>query len=255
LANYLNYPNAISRNRHPFKSIGLQILIFIVLFLIGASGLYLYHITTVTGDEFKQAQYLNGSYHHINHKMAYNYPFASTLCIGTTDIMMNTRYHDSTLEILTDIKECILNRRGFYYKNETECIFMLRKYDLNLTFWGPIILDTPRKKNNNPVTYCALNMRGEKVTCGYAYYIPLSYTLTFVFNTVDLKCMDRENIASFIVLLVFAFIGSTSFLWGLVGYCNMKKRYCYVGCGVGLLLYALSVLSIYIIILVRILMK
>jgi len=243
LANYVNYPNTFSRQRHPFKNIIIQLLIFMILASIAIYGLYQYYITVPSGDNLKHIHTLNRTkYPTISEAMRMSYPYVNNACVGILELKTrHTRYRDSTLSISPT--GCFLNTKAIHYVNFTGCVNALHIFNMNVSYWTQIISEHSQYKYK---ILCAPNLDSRTVACGQMYYDIISNEILFQFNIADFICMNKYWTISFILLIIFVFIGTTATVWGLLGYCSEQKQYCHRTCAIGLILYTICCICIYV---------
>ena len=245
LANYVNYPNTFTRQRqrHPFKNIIIQLLIFMILASIAIYGLYQYYITVPSGDNLKHIHTLDRSkYPTISEAMRMSYPYVNNACVGILELKTHhTRYRDSTLSISPT--GCFLNTKAIHYVNFTGCVNILRNFNMDVSFWTQVISEHSQHKYK---ILCAPNLDNSTIACGQMYYDIISNEILFQFNIANFICMNKYWTISFILLIIFVFIGTTAMVWGLLGYCSEQKQYCHRTCAIGLMLYTICCICIYV---------
>ena len=254
LANYLNYPNPVSRIMQPLKNVYVQLLLIFILVAIVGLGLGLYCMRVPSGAGLRnitKVEYPQEQYHYsIGYAITNSCPYVSMLCLRGSG---PSSYTDHSLAIFTHFNlindtwipflVCYLDSNNVDSTNISTCINSLKKFSMNLTYWEPIIKNMSTGRDS---IVCMSDLDNISTTCGSSYNIGGVY---FKFNTVDSVCVKKMWSVGLSMLATFAIFGCTAPLWGLSGYFG-GKSYNFITFLIGMVVYLVCVLPIYIVVLI-----
>lgn len=253
LVEYLKCPHKIPLRKHYFKNIYTQLLSFVVLLIPVIYLLNRYWNNLPSGVDLRKITSIDLSNHHdfgysgsIPETLTWEYPYVNDKCIDA-EFSYRRKYGYSL-----SWRSRFAGERGFCWPgwdnsdlwntSAQECVIYALSYFvmMNVSKWMPFIL-APKDDNN---ATCMHNINSSSITCGASYHLRNSpdEDWLFYFATANYDCMNNLWILQFGFLLAAAIIGSTAMIWGLGGYIKGSK-YNYIAMGVGLVLYAVTLFS------------
>lgn len=249
LAQYSQYPHAITKKRSFLKNIPLQLGAFFVLLTPQIYGLYRYiDLLPPTGSILETMTKLkNFIVWGVGDTLNRRYPYVPLRCIGNYKPSGFWSYNpDYTLTWYnTSSPYCAIEGQGSVYGhledgNLAKCLSSVKIAALNTTFWAQYL--------THPVySYpCSLNLNNQfdnpSITCGQIE-IYNKKEIRFNFNIADMNCANGYWATSYAFLAIAGVIGSAAFFWAMIEGHHTKTGIS--GCAAGLM-YVATLIALYV---------